>query len=94
MRTQHAVAACLLRLRAASPGDNRAVTDDEVAAGCDLRVPCFGLYKLGEACCLQAARYRARGEVRDRRLHHECGEVFNIFYSINSHGLTLPFLGC
>ena len=94
VRTQHAVAACLLRLRAASPGDNRAVTDDEVAAGCNLRVPCFGLYKLGEARCLQAARYRARGEVRDRRLRHECGEVFNIFYSINSHGLTLPFLGC
>ena len=94
VRTQNAVAACLLRLRAASPGDNRAVTDDEVAAGCNLRVPCFGLYKLGEARCLQAARYRARGEVRDRRLRHECGEVFNIFYSINSHGLTLPFLGC
>ena len=94
VRTEYAVAACLLRLRAASPGDNRAVTDDEVAAGRDLRVPCFGLYKLGEACRLQAARYRARGEVRDRRLRHECGEVFNILYSINSHGLTLPFLGC
>ena len=92
--TQHAVAACLLRLLAASPGDNRAVANDKVAAGCDLRVPCFSLYKLGETCCLQAARYRARGEVRDRRIRHECGEVFNIFYSINSHGLTLPFLGC
>ena len=94
VRTQHAVAACLLRLRAAGPGDNRAVADDKVAAGCHLRLPGLGFDQFGEACGLQAARYRARGEVRDRRLRHECGEVFNILYSINSHGLTLPFLGC
>ena len=94
VRTKHAVAACLLCLRAAGPGDNRAVTNDEVAAGCHLRLPGLGFDQFGEACGLQATRYRARGEVRDRRLRHECGEVFNILYSINSHGLTLPFLGC
>ena len=94
VRTQHAVAACLLRLRAAGPGDNRAVANDEVAAGCDLRLPGLGFDQFGEPGGLQATRHRARGEVGDRRLRHKCGEVFNILYSINSHGLTLPFLGC
>ena len=63
MRTQHAVAACLLRLRAAGPGDNRAVTDDKVAAGCDLRLPGLGFDQFGEPGGLQATRHRARGEV-------------------------------